>query len=143
MALKGRNPLALIDANINRAKEGLRVIEDTSRFILVKKPTTKKIKNIRHSMDSAVRLIVPGYRALLESRNSAADVGRKTSGKSEFLRVSVDDILASNFKRVEESLRVLEEISKTIDTSAAAKFKELRYMAYEAEKEMVLSNEEN
>jgi thiamine-phosphate pyrophosphorylase len=133
-----RNIYTLIDANVNRTKEGLRVIEDVSRFILADKKTTPKLKSIRHTVDSAVKKISPDRSALIKNRLSEDDIGRRSRIKSEFTRCDISDILASNFKRVQESLRVLEEITKLVSVPAAVIFKELRYKTYELEKELLV-----
>jgi hypothetical protein len=129
---------AIIDANINRAKEGLRVAEDIARFIFSDKPLSSRLKSIRHAVDRSASKIYPDYVSLLKNRDSSKDVGRKIKNKGEFQRAGLKDILISNFKRAEESLRVLEEMSKIRDVSRAREFKELRYRTYEAEKTAVL-----
>ncbi len=132
-----KNIYTLIDANINRAKEGLRVIEDVSRFLLSDPKKTSALKSIRHGIDSALKPVSPDHRQLLKNRFSDDDAGRHSRNKSEFARKSVTHILISNFKRVEESLRVLEEISKLVNVKSAAMFKELRYKTYVLEKEIL------
>jgi hypothetical protein len=143
MAQLKKTVFTIIDANVNRAKEGLRVIEDITRFIYSAKNTTSEIKKIRHSMTSITSSLSPDYRKLLKSRDSETDAGRGSKIKTEFKRSGIDDIMISNFKRVEESLRVLEEISKLTDTRASAKYKELRYMTYSLEKKLILNNPGN
>jgi len=132
-------PLSIIDANVNRAKEGLRVVEDITRFVFMKKKISSTLKKIRHTIDASVKNLAPDYNCLLKSRNSAGDVGRKINSKTEFKRKSIKDVLISNFKRAEESLRVLEEISKLKNARHAKKFKELRYKVYETEKNLLLN----
>ena len=112
--------------------------EDICRFIIRGKALSSSIKRTRHKINSYAALLSPSYRTLLKSRDSAADPGRRVKSKTEFSRKNPRDILISNFKRTQESLRVLEEISKIINVKAAAGFKELRYKAYEAEKKAVL-----
>jgi thiamine-phosphate pyrophosphorylase len=138
MALK-KDYFAIVDANTNRAKEGLRVIEDISRFILSKKKFTSSIKKLRHAVSGYVTMLSPEYARLLASRDSAGDVGRKINTKSEFKRTGFRALLISNFKRVEESLRVLEEVSKISSKKAASGFKELRYETYVLEKKLLLT----
>ncbi|MCX7698729.1 MAG: thiamine-phosphate pyrophosphorylase [Candidatus Goldbacteria bacterium] len=140
MALKiKKNILSIIDANINRTKEGLRVIEDIIRFVYKNKKILSKIKNIRHSIDNIMYDLTPEYKKLLYNRNSLSDTGRKIKNKEEFKRENLLDILIANFKRTEESLRVLEEISKILNKSCAIKLKDLRYNVYEIEKKIVLN----
>ncbi len=42
----------LIDANINRLKEGLRVVEDICRYIHNDRNITSKIKELRHKLQT-------------------------------------------------------------------------------------------
>lgn len=133
-----KNIFCIIDANINRAKEGLRVIEDIIRFVHKSKTSLVKIKNIRHAIDDISFLLVPSYKTLLNNRDSMSDAGRKLNNKGEFKRGKFSDVLVSNFKRVEESLRVLEEISKILNKKSALRFKNLRYEIYELEKKTIL-----
>jgi thiamine-phosphate pyrophosphorylase len=132
-----KNIYTVIDANINRSKEGLRVIEDLSRFVYSNKRSTAKLKAIRHGIDLNLKKISPDYTKLLKNRFSDEDVGRLSRNKTEFTRLSVEHILISNFKRVEESFRVLEEVIKLLNPRVAASFKELRYETYELEKEIL------
>ena len=81
MELK-KKTLSVIDANVNRAKEGLRVVEDITRFMLLKKNPAAGLKKIRHGIDSAVKKLSPDYNALLKSRDSAKDPGRAANGRS-------------------------------------------------------------
>jgi hypothetical protein len=136
-----KNPLSIIDANINRAKEGLRVCEDIARFFIGSKKLSSELKSIRHLVDSCAILLSRDYSTLLKSRNSGTDAGRRIKNKNEFKRAGLNEILTSNFKRAEESLRVLEEMSKLTCVKAALGFKELRYKTYEAEKKVILSYE--
>jgi thiamine-phosphate pyrophosphorylase len=132
---------SIIDANINRAAEGLRVCEDITRFVLSDKKISAKIKSIRHAAARSGSFLAPGYNSLLESRDSRNDAGRRIKSRSESRRSGIRDILLSNFKRAEESLRVLEEMSKLNGPKTSAVFKELRYRTYEAEKAAVLAYE--
>ncbi|HAX61413.1 MAG TPA: thiamine-phosphate pyrophosphorylase [Elusimicrobia bacterium] len=130
-----KNILRIIDANLNRAKEGLRVVEDFARFVLEEARLSSDIKKLRHQIDKIARKIYP---QLVLSRNSESDIFRekKESGKKDKFAVVV-----SNIKRAEESLRVLEEFSKTISANAGAKFKKIRFKIYGIEKEIVTTAE--
>ncbi|MBU1727123.1 MAG: thiamine-phosphate pyrophosphorylase [Candidatus Omnitrophica bacterium] len=125
----------IIDANLNRAKEGLRVCEEIARFILNERSLTANLKNLRHKLDSA-RKNLPGQKALLKERQSATDVGRLIY-VNELKRNGVSDIFFANIQRVKESVRVLEEFSKLINKKAAIDFKNIRYRVYEAEKKAI------
>ncbi len=118
----------LIDANLNRAREGLRVIEDTARFILNDSKLYRRIRLLRHRLTEITR---KNYPSLLKSRNSTADAGRVIH---EYRRKNVRDLMIANFRRVEEALRVLEEYSRLISVSAGAQFKNVRFRTYNFEK---------
>ena len=139
MALN-RSFLSLVDANSNRAKEGLRVVEDIARFVLRDKRSTLAAKQMRHNITSAVRILSPKYTDLLHSRDSASDKGRRLNPASEFRKKGISGLLASNFKRVQESLRVLEEIAKISGPGISVAFKELRYESYVLEKKLLLKH---
>lgn len=127
----------MVDANLNRAREGLRVLEDIARFILDNEELTKRIKSLR----AEIGTIEKGNKFVLK-RDTENDVGVKLSSKIEQERTSVLDIFNANMKRVQESLRVLEEAFKLIDISNAKKFKSIRYETYKIEKAMISRLEE-
>jgi thiamine-phosphate pyrophosphorylase len=131
--LRKDNHYRIIDANLNRAKEGLRVCEEITRFILENRIFTADFKKIRHEIDGIIKKTYPACR-LLKERNSEGDVGRRNS-RGELKRASCKDIFLANIQRVKESLRVLEEFSKLKDEQAALRFKHLRYKVYEIEKD--------
>lgn len=123
----------IIDANLNRLKEGLRVCEEITRFILESRPLTQALKRLRHKIDASAEAI-RAEGALFFSRNSKTDIGRRIYLKKEFSRRDYRDIFFANFQRAKESLRVLEEFLKLKDMKLALKFKQLRYEAYAMEK---------
>lgn len=125
----------IIDANINRAKEGLRVCEEITRFILNNRNLTARFKKIRHRIDRAFKPLPP-QRNLIKARQSLNDVG-KTIYAGELKRKNYQDIFAANIQRVKESIRVLEEFSKLGNTNAAIQFKKIRYDIYELEKKVI------
>ncbi|MBF0388147.1 MAG: thiamine-phosphate pyrophosphorylase [Candidatus Omnitrophica bacterium] len=121
----------VVDANFNRAKEGLRVCEDISRFMLDDKVLTSGYKAVRHDLTSAA--VVFGLREIVKARDAAGDIGRPTT-VAEAKRGSIADIFYANTQRVKESLRVLEEFAKLRGTGSAEQFKTLRYQVYGLEK---------
>lgn len=114
----------LLDANLNRAREGLRVVEDTARFVWNDKAQYKRLRALRHQLH---RLTKKHYKAFVTARASAADAGRFIP---EGRRDRVSDVVASNMRRAQEALRVLEEYSKVFSRQAASMFKEIRYRLY-------------
>lgn len=125
----------MIDANINRGKEGLRVCEEITRFLLEDRKLTRELKNARHEVDSLIKTLVH-KKNLLECRYSLRDIGLNILGK-ELKRNNVEDIFLANIQRAKESVRVLEEFSKLINKQAALGFKKLRYRIYEIEKKAI------
>ncbi len=122
----------LLDANINRSAEGLRVLEDIARFRLNNQKISSDIRELRHQ----VRDLFKGReKKLLASRDSSNDVGVKTSslGKTD-IRADIKDAVLSNFKRVQEAFRSIEEILKTKGEYPTGKKMEiLRFSVYSLE----------
>ncbi len=124
----------IIDANLNRSREGLRVCEDIARFVIGSRTLTKEIKTARHDIsDLAVSASLdPGI--LHNSRDPIGDIGRVSGTGSEMRRNSLNDIFTANMERAKESIRVLEEFFKLIDKKTSNKFSGLRFRVYEIEK---------
>lgn len=119
----------LIDANLNRLREGIRVLEDIQRFIYDNHSLSKEFKTLRHACR------IDNYNRYLEQRNIVGDVLRETTG-SEAKREDIESLQLSNMKRAQESARVLEEALKLIDADEAERFKQIRYRLYDIEKRM-------
>ena len=121
----------VIDANINRLKEGVRVVEDIMRYRDNNKQLSSQLKNLRHKAK------IQEIEELLLHRDSINDVLRPTT-KSELNRTDVKSIIVANFKRAQESSRVLEELFKLHNNEYSENFKYIRYELYNLEKEIVL-----
>lgn len=124
--------IRILDTNLNRCKEGLRVVEDTCRFVFCDETLYKRTRKVRHLSS---KYLTDQYEQMLNARDSIKDSGRKAK---EQARQNLKNIVIANFKRAEESLRVLEEYSKIIDFNIALKYKALRYEVYTIEKKMFL-----
>ncbi|WP_457746886.1 thiamine-phosphate pyrophosphorylase [Sulfurimonas sp.] len=122
----------VVDANLNRLKEGIRVIEDIMRYRDNNKELSQKLKSLRH------KARVDETLELLKYRDSVNDVLRPST-KSEQQRNNVITILTANFKRAQESSRVLEELYKLENIHYSENFKTIRYELYNLEKEILLS----
>jgi len=120
------NYLRLIDANLNRLREGIRVVEDIFRYMYNDKQTALKLKELRHLSR------LENYIELLETRDVKNDVLR-SSIKSEQNRTDLYSILIANFKRAQESSRVLEEFTKLTSIKDSENFKYIRYELYNLE----------
>ena len=122
--------LRIIDANANRAVEGLRVIEEILRLIMEDEKNTRKIKQIRSKIRQSIKQL-----GLLE-REAGKDVGSRSYTRSESSRIDLLAVFSANVKRVQEALRVLEEFSKLIDEKQGKVFKALRFESYCLEKDI-------
>ncbi len=118
----------VIDANLNRLKEGIRVIEDIARYVYNDRELASKLKELRHQSR------IDDLQNLLNSRDSVNDVLRPTVS-SEMNRDSLEGIIIANYKRAQESSRVLEELYKIVQPELSENFKSLRYALYQLEKE--------
>ncbi len=125
----------IIDANLNRAREAMRVIEDFARFAADDASTSRMLKQMRHDLAAAAR--VWPVRDLLAARDTPGDVGTRISTAGERKRASTADIVTAAARRLTEALRVLEEYAKLDSPAAAAAIERVRYRAYEAERRLV------
>ncbi len=150
--------LRIVDANLNRSAEGLRVLEDVARFVLNDATLSQQLRTTRHSLAEVGESL--GI-ILLEERDSEHDVGREnvidscpsvvasppsviaSRRRSNLNKQSYPDLASlveANANRVEESLRVLEELAKLDELSSkldATRFEKVRFCLYSVEKKMV------
>ena len=136
-----RRIIRTIDANINRICEGLRVLEDISRFILEDAEISHQLKSVRHQLNQAADSI--GL-TLVEMRDSVGDIGANYDLTLE--HKDLCSIVRANAKRVQEGIRVLEELSKLSQLELSVspvQMKEARYLVYSIEKTLIsqLSNQ--
>ncbi len=135
--------LRIVDANLNRASEGLRLLEDIARFILDDSTLSRQFKNLRHDLAEKTKSL--GMK-LLSHRDAEHDVGATLTLPSPFegkgLGESQRDLLrviTANAKRAEESLRTIEELAKLPQLSPmlnSAKFEQLRFTLYTLEQRL-------
>lgn len=132
--------LRILDANFNRAREALRVMEEAARFILDDAALCESIKRLRHELSQAMAS-VPG---LESNRNTPGDVGTTIKTASELRRDSVGDVVSAAGKRLSEALRVIEEYAKTLDVlipatrqPLSAAVEAMRYRGYDIEQKLV------
>lgn len=129
--------LALIDANLNRSREGLRVLEDYARFILRDVAATSELKNLRHDLVAAELAFRSECPNAIRQRDTDADVGTGLTTQAEMQRENLTDITVANARRVQEALRSLEEFGKTLGGEFAASIKQLRYRSYAVEQTLI------
>lgn len=114
----------ILDANLDRAREGLRVIEEWCRFGLNDSSSTKQCKQLRH------QLAQWHHFELRAARDTTNDPGTTLSHPLEEQRANIHAVLQSNFSRVEEALRVLEEYGKLYNPAMGEACKQIRYQVY-------------
>lgn len=131
------NPVyRIIDANFNRAREALRVIEDFCRFSLTSAPLTSCAKQLRHSLSTEIAKLDPAR--LISARDSLSDVGAGATVDNQFQRKDLRDCFTAGCKRLTESLRTLSEMTQTLNPDIAQTIEKLRFSAYTLEKNIVL-----
>ncbi|MGQ9681009.1 MAG: thiamine phosphate synthase [Anaerolineae bacterium] len=126
-------PYRVLDANLNRCCEGLRLLEDAVRFGDADAELTAALRLLRHAVRDKVRSI---EHLCVGARDAAHDVGLAVSQKSGIdNHSSLSGTMAANWKRVQEGLRVIEETLKAVGSYSLAKeYELLRFRAYELEK---------
>ncbi|MCW5764831.1 MAG: thiamine phosphate synthase [Phycisphaeraceae bacterium] len=129
----------MLDANLNRAREGLRVLEDTARFALDSEALSREFKEIRHVLRDVVRAVDPTRAALLLSRDTPGDVGVAITTVQEAMRTNLHDVAAAAAARAGEALRSVEEACKALAPAAAPPVERARYRLYDAEKKLLLA----
>ncbi|MEW6040883.1 MAG: thiamine-phosphate pyrophosphorylase [Elusimicrobiota bacterium] len=122
--------MRIIDVNLNRSREAIRVIEDTLRFVYNDKRFFIQLKNLRHRLDRSVIKIYP---ELLKARSSDTDTGKDTI---EAAHRDIKALAFANFNRAKESLRVLEEYTRLNSGLKSSVFKKIRFKVYSLEKEI-------
>lgn len=131
--------LRILDANFNRAREGLRVMEEYARFVLDDVAGCEAIKTLRHELAAAMATVGgAGGNALLASRDTVSDVGTQISTASESRRGDARDVFIAAAKRLPEALRSIEEYGKTVDAGFARRIEAIRYRAYTLEQRIAL-----
>jgi len=135
-------PLRIIDANLNRSSEGLRVLEDVARFLLNDAELSQRLRTLRHTLARETQSLSVG---LLSQRDSEHDVGRLHSKDKEPITKASSpqgllDLVTANAKRAEESLRVMEELAKLPEMSSmlnSASFEQTRFALYTLERDLI------
>ncbi|MBN3032621.1 MAG: thiamine phosphate synthase [Candidatus Saganbacteria bacterium] len=121
--------MRIIDVNLNRATEGLRVVEEICRFILEDAKLTLAVKQLRGRLSQVMK-------HELASRDAAGDVGREPYTKNEKARNGIAGVFLANIKRAQEAARCLEEFSKLLKPVYGKSFKVIRFEVYQLEKKI-------
>ncbi len=115
---KSCRTLRIIDASLNRVGEGLRLLEDIARLLLNDATLTQQLKTVRHEL---LRGDYSFHQQLLQFRDSEGDVGIDIEVPGEEKERELPVVLVANARRVQESLRVLEELAKIPGYEVAGK----------------------
>ncbi len=117
----------ILDANLDRAREGLRIIEEWCRFGLNNAQLAGQCKHMRQE-------IANWHTAQMRAaRDTLGDAGTELSHPQEEQRASIQSLLQANFCRVQEAMRVLEEYGKLYHPNMGKAFKQMRYQVYTLE----------
>jgi thiamine-phosphate pyrophosphorylase len=127
--------LRIIDANLNRIGEGLRVLEEFARLTLNDAGLSQQLKNLRHDI---VNIDADLQEQLIGARDSEGDVGADMAAEGDDKQRDAAGIIAANSRRVQESLRVMEEIAKSsVLNLDSDKYKKARFTVYTIEKALL------
>jgi thiamine-phosphate pyrophosphorylase len=121
----------ILDANLDRAREGLRIIEEWCRFGLNNTQLTGECKRMRQE------LATWHTADLRAARDTPGDPGTELTHLQEEQRASIKSLLQANFCRVEEAMRVLEEYGKLYHPNMGKAFKQMRYRVYTLESNLM------
>ncbi len=117
----------ILDANLDRAREGLRIIEEWCRFGLQNAEFAGECKRLRQE-------VANWHTAEMRAaRDTQADPGTELTHPGEEQRTSIKSLLEANFCRVQEATRVLEEYGKLYHPNMGKAFKQMRYRVYTLE----------
>ncbi len=137
MTTPTQRTLRIVDAGLNRAREGLRVLEDLARFALDDPKSSADAKDLRHELALAGQNLPVSTAARLHARDTPGDVGTVIATELEGTRPSQDAVAAAAAGRTAEALRSLEEAAKVLGVSGQP-FEQLRYRTYTLEKQIRL-----
>jgi thiamine-phosphate pyrophosphorylase len=119
----------LLDANLDRAREGLRVLEDWCRFVLRRPDLVVRLKDLRQRLGQCHRF---SYKL---ARHAATDPSTGLGHPAQLERDDPLAVVAANAGRVQEALRVLEEFGRASDPALATEAARIRYALYDLEVE--------
>ncbi|MEM1331146.1 MAG: thiamine phosphate synthase [Planctomycetota bacterium] len=135
----GAGARRIADASLNRAREALRVLEDTARFALDDRSTVEALKTLRHDLQRVSGALFEDHSDRVLDRDTPGDVGTAISTDAELTRPGLASVVAAAAGRGTEAIRSLEEACKLLAMPDAAAIAEsIRYRVYEAERAITL-----
>ena len=129
--------LRIIDANLNRTSEGLRLLENIARLMLDDVILTQQLKAMRHELVTGSWSF---NKQLIQTRDSEGDVGVNIEAPGQEQPRDIPTTIVANSRRIQESLRTLEELAKTpgaIPELDSEKFKQARFNLYTIERNLL------
>ncbi len=133
-AIEVQAVLRLLDANLDRAREGLRVMEDWARFGLNRADLVARCKHLRQQLGAV------HHEALKLARHTATDPGAGMGHPAQAARQSPGQVLGANAARVQEALRVIEEFGRHAEPLLAETAAKVRYALYDLEVDLIRAN---
>lgn len=130
----------IIDVNLNRLDESLKLIEDIARFHIANRALLSQIRKIRSEFRDFKKSLP--LRDIIRSRRSSEDPGRPTNFDTRTTK-PVSAVILSNLARAKEASRILEETSKTFRAKSSGLMKEIRFKIYDLEKEIIRHIDKN
>jgi thiamine-phosphate pyrophosphorylase len=134
----------MIDANLNRSSEGLRVLEDVARFVLNDAELSRRLKTLRHDLAQETKSLSVRLMSHRDSEHDVGQAGLRSRDRGLNMRMTpplgLADLVTANAKRVEESLRVMEELAKLPELSSmsnSASFERTRFVVYTLERDLI------
>ncbi|MFA5863233.1 MAG: thiamine phosphate synthase [Phycisphaerae bacterium] len=128
----------ILDANLNRGREGLRVVEEYLRFVREDRRGSWFVKRWRHQFREMTQQL--GQEKLLSARAAISDVGKDLASPSQPGKQNPQAITSAGLKRIQEALRVIEEYSSPIAPTVSDLASRMRFEIYQFEKELFLSS---
>ena len=121
----------ILDANLDRAREALRTIEEWCRFGLEDRDLCDRTKQMRQELAQWHK---EDFR---RARNTPDDPATGLSHANEVIRPNIQTVLRANMGRLQEALRVLEEYGKVVDPNMGEAMKQMRYQVYTLESQLI------
>ncbi len=135
MEVSPQKQFRIIDANLNRIGEGLRLLEDIARLTLDDASLTEKLKTMRHELTPVDQAL---NQRLLQARDAERDVGADIELEQQQRTRQLYETVIANSRRLQQSMRVIEELAKTPHVNLKpAKFKQARFSLYTLERELI------
>ena len=124
----------LLDANLNRAREGLRTLEELARLILEDAHLAESFRSRRRQLGELGEEQLPD---VLCDRSAGTDPGLAPEVAAG-PRNDLAGVAAAAAGRVGESLRVLEEVGSTVSPTFSAGIQGIRHGWYDLDRDLRL-----